>query len=273
MDLKKALYITQQLSPYVPHSPMADASRDFAQALQEAGIEVRTFMPKYGCINERRNQLHEVIRLSGLNIVIDDNDHPLIIKVATLLPTRMQVYFIDNDDYFRRATTPGLEIDTLPADNDERIMFFARGVIETVRKLRWAPAVIHCNGWASSLAPLYVHRRFADDPALHDAKVVYTVTADVPVNDLDSRMPEKLKMDGFKPRDLHALTQAPQINAMALHKLAIAHSDGVVLAPDVNVEVAAELKQFAADAKKAVLDLTGKAQPTLQNYTEFYASL
>ena len=140
MDVKKVLLVSQEIDPYLTGTAMADFSRLMALKLQEKGAEVRCFMPRYGAINERRNQLHEVIRLSGLNISIDDTDHPLIIKVATLQPTRLQVYFIDNDDYFCRHTQQkSLETDDDPETNDERAIFFVRGVIETVKKLRWNP--------------------------------------------------------------------------------------------------------------------------------------
>ncbi len=175
MENKKILYISQEIAPYLPETPMAVYGRDLPQKVQEKGYEVRTFMPKYGCINERRNQLHEVIRLSGMNIIIDDSDHPLIIKVATLQPSRMQVYFIDNDDYFQRAGAKQLETIASPHDNDERMMFFAKGVIETVKKLRWDPAVIQCTGWISTLVPMYVKRMYQDDPALAKSKIIYSL--------------------------------------------------------------------------------------------------
>lgn len=141
----KVLYISQEISPYLPDTPLSLLGKSLPQGAQDMGYEVRTFMPKYGCINERRNQLHEVIRLSGMNVIIDDSDHPLIIKVATLQPSRMQVYFIDNDDYFHFSPDKTLEIVSSPDDNDERLMFFSRGVIETVKKLRWNPALVHCH--------------------------------------------------------------------------------------------------------------------------------
>ena len=164
MDVNKVLYISQEIAPYLPETPMALLGRDLPQGILETGAEVRTFMPKYGSINERRNQLHEVIRLSGMNLIIDDTDHPLIIKVATLQPSRMQVYFIYNDDYFAHNLTKELETVSSPADNDERSIFFVRGVIETVRKLRWDPNIIHCNGWITALAPLYIRQNYNDDP-------------------------------------------------------------------------------------------------------------
>jgi len=158
MEKKKILYISQEITPYLPENDMSEISRYLPQGIQERGREIRTFMPRYGCVNERRNQLHEVIRLSGMNLVINDTDHPLIIKVASIQAARMQVYFIDNEDYFHRkcilADDNGIEF----PDNDERAVFFARGVLETVIKLRWAPDIIHCHGWLTSLVPLYIKK-------------------------------------------------------------------------------------------------------------------
>ena len=151
MEKKKVLFISQEITPYLPESEISEIGRFLPQGIQERGKEIRTFMPRFGCVNERRNQLHEVIRLSGMNLVINDNDHPLIIKVASIQAARMQVYFIDNDDYFQRKFTTvndqGEEFD----DNDERAIFFARGVLETVIKLRWAPDIIHCHGWFTGI--------------------------------------------------------------------------------------------------------------------------
>ena len=175
MTNNKVLFINQEIMPYLPESEMSKAGLDLPKGIQERGFEVRTFMPKYGSINERRNQLHEVIRLSGMNLIIDDTDHPLIIKVATLQSAKMQVYFIYNDDYFQR--NPGKIIETMesPELNDERCIFFVRGAIETVRKLRWDAGVVHCQGWMSALTPLYVKRVYADDPSFRDSKVVYSL--------------------------------------------------------------------------------------------------
>ena len=175
MTNNKVLFINQEIMPYLPESEMSKAGLDLPKGIQERGFEVRTFMPKYGSINERRNQLHEVIRLSGMNLIIDDTDHPLIIKVATLQSAKMQVYFIYNDDYFQR--NPGKIIETMesPELNDERCIFFVRGAIETVRKLRWDAGVVHCQGWMSALTPLYVKRVYADDPSFRDSKVIYSL--------------------------------------------------------------------------------------------------
>lgn len=270
MTLDKALFISQEIAPYLPSSTLADYGRDLPQALIEGGTEVRTFMPKYGAINERRNQLHEVIRLSGLNIVIDDTDHPLVIKVATLQPSRMQVYFIDNDDFFcRPGTTTGLETVTNPADNDERCMFFVRGVIETVKKLRWSPAVVHCSGWTTALAPLYIRRMYRDDPTMHDSKIVYALFNEDPVEPLSPAMVDKLRQDGFTDADLQSLTSAAQIDQIALGKLAIDYSDGVVAAV---ADAPAELVEYAKAKGKPFMAYPGPGT-CVGAYRDFYQTL
>ena len=175
MESKKVLFISQEITPYLVETKLSKISRYLPQGIQERGKEIRTFMPRYGSINERRNQLHEVIRLSGMNLIIDDTDHPLIIKVASIQSARMQVYFIDNDDYFQRkhtiADSSGKEFE----DNDERALFFARGVIETVKKLRWAPDIVHCHGWMSALVRVYLRNIYNDEPLFTNYKIIYSI--------------------------------------------------------------------------------------------------
>ena len=178
MKAKKILYITQEMVPYVSESQMSTVGRELPQRIQEGGREIRTFMPKWGNINERRNQLHEVIRLSGMNIAIDETDHPLIIKVASIQAARLQVYFIDNDDYFYKRLMRTDEDGTEYADNAERAIFYARGVLETVKKLRWVPDVIHCHGWISSIVPFYIKKAFREEPPFAETKVVYSAYED-----------------------------------------------------------------------------------------------
>ena len=202
MDAKRILFITQEVTPYIPDTLIGDISRNLPQGVQERGYEIRTFMPKYGCINERRNQLHEVIRLSGMNLIIDDTDHPLIIKVASIQMARMQVYFIDNEDFFHRKATLTDESGNGFPDNDERTIFFVRGVYETVRKLRWMPDIIHCHGWFSALAPLYLKRKYFDDHCFARSKVVYSLYDQSFQPALDSRIARRLKQDGATERDL-----------------------------------------------------------------------
>lgn len=270
MDIKTALFISQEIAPYLPETPASLLGRAVSTGIQEKGPEVRAFMPKYGCINERRNQLHEVIRLSGLNISIDDCDHPLIIKVATLQPSRMQVYFIDNDDYFHRTKDTETEIYSHPADNDERIIFFARGVIETVRKLRWAPSVINCMGWASALTPLYVRRRYNNDPTFRESKIVYTITDSPMPQPLDKNMPEKLRMDGFDDNDIKALTQDTQIDALTLSKLAIDFADAVIVATENAPE---QLVEYAQKSGKPVAHISADNPDYIDRYHDFFTNL
>lgn len=268
MEVDKVLYISQEIAPYLPQNVMSGLCRDLPQGIQELGVEVRTFMPRYGAINERRNQLHEVIRLSGLNIVIDDTDHPLIIKVATLQPSRMQVYFIDSDDYFQRHNSGALETQSLASENDERLMFFARGVLETVRKLRWPPVVIHCSGWISALVPLYIRKSYAKDPAFRNVKVVYSLFADEMESPLDARAVEKLRMDGFSAKDLAVISGGP-VDTAALHRIAIQYSDGVVQAvADAPVE-AVEAAKASGKSFMAFPSEEGYAAA----YMDFYKNL
>lgn len=197
MEKKKVLFISQEISPFLPKSDVCTTARNLAQGVQEGGKEIRVFMPRFGVINERRHQLHEVIRLSGMNLIIDDTDHPLIIKVASISAARMQVYFIDNEEYFKRKQTTVDEKGAEFNDNDERSMFFCRGVLETVKKLGWQPDVIHCNGWMTALMPLYIKKIYKDEPHFANTKVVYNMYNDGFNNNWDARLSEKLKFDGF----------------------------------------------------------------------------
>lgn len=267
MASKKALYISQEIHPYLPSTPMAEISKKVPQAMQERRYEVRTFMPKYGCINERRNQLHEVIRLSGLNIVIDDADHPLFIKVATLQPTRMQVYFIDNDDFFHHHASTELETVTHPDDNDERIIFFALGVLETVKKLRWYPEIIHCNGWVTALAPMLIRTKYADDPAVKDSKIVFSLFSDNLPKDLDERMAEKLEMAGIPREALKAIDNGA-VTYQDINKIGIDYADAVVQAME---DVDPELIAYAKASGKPFLPYPG--EENYQAYADFYDSL
>ena len=192
MEKKKVLFISQEITPYLPESTLSNIGRYLPQGIQELGKEIRTFMPRYGIVNERRNQLHEVIRLSGMNLIINDADHPLVIKVASIQAARMQVYFIDNEDYFHRKSIFTDENGAYFEDNDERAIFFAKGVLETVKKLRWKPDVVHCHGWFTGFVPLFLKTVYADEPLFSKAKVVYTVYNDEFEGNLDEKMAKKV---------------------------------------------------------------------------------
>lgn len=265
---QKILYISQEITPYLHETPMGLVSKVLPQKVQEHGYEARAFMPKYGCINERRNQLHEVIRLSGINLVIDDTDHPLIIKVATLQSAKMQVYFIDSDDYFQSHTATDLEIFETPEDNDERIMFFTRGVMETVKKLRWEPAIIHCSGWVTALAPLYLKKAYTNDPTIGGCPVVYSLFDSSFDGTLDPRFKEKLLLDGFTKEDLKSLGDTP-VDFKRLNKLAIDHADGVI---QTSAEVDPELVDYAKSLGKPFLPYQSD-EVDADSMVEFYDAI
>jgi len=236
MVVKKILFVTTEISPYIAETAMSIVARNLPQGIHERGKEIRTFMPKFGCINERRNQLHEVIRLSGMNLIIDETDHPLIIKVASIQAARMQIYFIDNEDFFQRKflmrDENGIEFD----DNDERCIFYVRGVMETVKKLRWVPDLIHCHGWMTALAPLYIKKHYKGDPCFKNAKVVYSIYNDEFIKPFRDNFAKKLKIEGVTQNDIKNLKEAP--NFMNLSRLAIDFSDGLIEgSPDVRSDL------------------------------------
>lgn len=264
----KIIYVSQEIAPYLKVSDMAHINHDTPQAIQEKKYEVRTFMPDFGEINERRNQLHEVIRLSGINIPINDNDHPLIVKVASMQPSRIQVYFIDNDDYFQKDSSDSDPFGSNRKDNDERMIFFARGTMETARKLQWEPDVVHVSGWISSLVPLYLKRLFDDSPAFHHTKVVYSVLPNSDIAPLDPAFFDKLRAEGIKKNDLKPFTAIPaDINL--LHKLAIAWSDGVVFR---GIEPDPELVKFCQEANIPTISI-GSESSHAEELDAFYKQL
>ena len=239
----KVLFIAQEITPYVSESEMSLVGRNLPQAIQEKGREIRTFMPKWGNINERRNQLHEVIRLSGMNLIIDDTDHPLIIKVASIQSARMQVYFIDNDDYFQNRLQVVDENGVEYEDNDARAIFYARGVLETVKKLRWCPDVIHCHGWMTALAPLYIKKAYKDEPSFRDAKVVFSLYDNDFKEPFHPDFASKLLLKGISKKDVADLKEP--VDYTALCKLAVDYSDGVIQQSEhVNEEVIAYARQI-----------------------------
>lgn len=224
---KKILFLTQEIDPYVGTTPLGAISRNLIPAVQETGREVRTFTPKWGHINERRNQLHEVIRLSGMNLIIDDTDHQLIIKVASIAAARIQVYFIDNDDFMKNRQMLFDAQGRLYKDNVERAMFFARGSLETVKKLRWTPEIVHCQGFMSSLAPYLLKLAYYDEPSFRESKIVYTPTTDLP----ESSLPKNL--DGilaYREANKSALSTLGDLTSLEdMNRIAMFMSDGVVL--------------------------------------------
>ena len=264
-ETKKILFVNSEITPYLPESTISTVGRYLPQGIQEGGKEIRSFMPRYGNINERRNQLHEVIRLSGMNIVVNDIDRPLIIKVASISSARMQVYFIDNEDYFHRKFVYTDEEGKFFEDNDERAIFFARGVMETVKKLRWKPDVIHCQGWISHLLPLYLKKAYKDDPIFTDCKVVLSLYDEIANETFADDMGSKTIVPGIKNKDLEVIKQANGIN---LAKLAIQYSDGIIMG---SAEIPAEIAEYANASKLPLLPYADLSDPAyIKEYNQFY---
>lgn len=229
MSKPRVLFVSQEITPYLPESEMSKKGRFLPQKIQEKGKEIRTFMPRYGKINERRHQLHEVIRLSGMNLVVNDFDHPLIIKVASIQPARMQVYFIDNEEYFQRKAILEDEEGKAFKDNDERSIFFVRGVLETVKKLGWSPDIIHCHGWMTALMPVYLKTLYKDDPLFNEAKVVYSVYDQHPNGEIGAEFKNKVTFDGVDESLLETINEPSYNN---IHRLGVQHADAVILGTD-----------------------------------------
>lgn len=268
MASRKILYVCQEIMPYLPETELSTLSRRLVQAMQERGNEIRTFMPRYGCINERRNQLHEVIRLSGMNLIIDDNDHQLIIKVASIPSARIQIYFIDNDDFFARKAVitdaDGNEFE----DNDERAIFFARGVLETVKKLNWSPNIVHCMGWMSAIVPIYLKKVFNDDPLFRDVKVVVSLCDDRFEQPFNEGFAQKVANEGIKDEKLADLTLPSYEN---LYRFVIDYADGIVVASE---NANPSLVEYARQSGKPVMEFEKKEEAEMfDNYNRFYEEL
>jgi len=259
MEKTKILFVTQDITPFMKDSPMGLISRYLPQGIQEKGREIRTFMPRFGSINERRNQLHEVIRLSGMNLIIDDTDHSLIIKVASIQQARMQIYFIDNEDYFHRKYVYRDKNNVFFEDNDERAIFFARGVLETVKKLGWSPDIVHCHGWMSALTPVYVKRVYHDNPLFAASKVIISIYDDDFPEPLHTNLQGKLKHENIALKDLKHFKKPDYVSLM---KAAIDLSDGVIIASS---QINSELSEYIDQSGKPVLP-----QPDEENYIQVY---
>ena len=266
MKKTRVLYVSQEITPFLPKNELSEVSRNLPQGIHEKGKEIRVFMPKYGSINERRHQLHEVIRLSGMNLVVNDTDHPLIIKVASIPTARMQVYFIDNEDYFNRkhviSDAKGVEFN----DNDERAIFFSRGVVETVKKLRWSPDVVHCHGWLSALIPLYLRKIYYDDPLFADVKIVYSLYNNDFINPFRDTFSTKLMADGIEKEDIKHVEKPDFVN---LTKLAMDNADGIVIGSN---QINSDVEKYLKSLDKPVLEYQGD-EDYVDAYNKFYDNL
>lgn len=249
MQKTKVLFVSQEIFPFTPESDIANQVRQIPQAIHERGKETRIFMPRFGKINERRHQLHEVIRLSGMNLIVNDTDHPLIIKVASIPQIRLQVYFIDNEEFFHRKSYVHDEAGKLFPDNDERMIFFTKGVLETVKKLGWAPDIIHCHGWFSALMPVYVKQLFANDAHFADSKIVVSLYKDDFPAGLDKNLSKKIQFDQIGAEHLGDLSTPSHANLM---RMALSHADGVVIHEEgINSKIMDEVSSLSVPVLKA----------------------
>ena len=263
MTNKKILFISQEIEPYTSESDNAHIGRYLPQGIQEKGKEIRTFMPRFGTINERRHQLHEVIRLSGMNLIIDNRDHPLLIKVASIQAARMQIYFIDNDDYFTKRNNLVDENGDFSKDNDERMTFFAKGVFETVKKLRWSPDIIYCQGWFTSMVPLMLKKEYKDDPIFINSKVVFSCCNDSFDETLDLKLKEKILTENIAPSDVELLSNPTYDN---ICKLAMDYSDAIIIN---HKDVKEELKDYAKKSNPMNISYSSEEE-YINEYDEFF---
>lgn len=264
MEKIRVLCVHQEITPYLKETPMSIIGRNLPEGIQEKGKEIRIFMPRFGIINERKNQLHEVIRLSGMNLIINDTDYPLIIKVASIQKARMQVYFIDNEDFFsKRKSTINDKYDEFYKDNDDRTIFFSRGVIETVRKLIWPPDIIHCHGWMSALIPIYIKKAFKENPLFSESKIVYSLYNDDFSGEFRTGFDKKMKLPGITVKDIKNLKNANYINLM---KTALNFSDAIIYG---SKNINPELDRYAKSLKKPTLEYQS-SENYVDAYNDFY---
>ena len=265
MKDKRVLYVSSEVIPYLPETEISSMSFEAPRMINSNNGQIRIFMPRYGNINERRHQLHEVIRLSGMNLVINDLDMPLIIKVASIPKERIQVYFIDNEDYFKRKATYGDEDGNFFPDNDERAIFFAKGVIETVKKLNWAPDIIHVHGWLAAFLPLYLRNYYGNEPLFENSKIVTSVYNQGFEGTLDKEVINKIKFDAIDEEAIQVLKEPNYVNVM---KVALKNSDAIIIGSS---EIPKELDQYLNELEKPVLNYHNMENFS-QAYLDFYKS-
>jgi starch synthase len=268
MSKLRILYVASEINPFLQTSVVADFVRKLPQGMQERGMEIRILVPRFGIINERKNRLHEVVRLSGINIAVGEEEKPLVIKVASVPNAKLQVDFIDNEDYFHRKSVFFDKEDKFYEDNDERAIFFCKGVIETVRKLGWAPDIVHCNDWITSLIPMYLKTTYKNDPIFQNSKCVFTVYDNGFNHKFDQSIIEKVKMIDIEDSMLTNLLTA---DYDGLIKLGAEYSDAVIRAEEeVSVSL---LKLFESLEKQTKIDTIEKDDNLVDSYYNLYNEL
>lgn len=265
MSKKRVLIVTQEMEPFTELSEIAEIARKLPLHIQENGMEIRVLMPRYGTINERRHRLHEVVRLSGMNIIVDDDDYPLIIKVASLPGARMQVYFLDNEEFFKRKSVFEDESGQPFEDNADRMIFFCKGAIETVKKFGWAPDIVHCHGWMTSLVPFYMKTAYKNEPIFKNTKVVYSLYNFKPDEAFSQRFSAKAAINNLESKDLQAFQNG---SGLSLDKGAVAFADALISNGDTDESVLQALR----DNKKPHLQPAAE-ETYMDECLAFYRSL
>lgn len=268
MSNLRILYVANEINPFLKTTEVADFVRKLPQGMQERGMEIRILVPRFGLINERKNRLHEVVRLSGINISVGDEEKPLIIKVASIPNAKLQVYFIDNEDYFHRKSVFFDKEDNFYEDNDERAIFFCKGVLETVKKLGWSPDIVHCNDWMTSLIPLYLKTTYKNDPIFKDSKSVFTVYDNRFTHKFGDDLIDKVKMIDIDDSMLHQLKTADYEGFI---KLGMEYADAVI---NANEETSESFNQLIAErSNKDKVDTIEKDDNFLDSYYNLYNEL
>jgi len=268
MSKLRILYVASEINPFLQTSEVADFVRKLPQGMQERGMEIRILVPRFGIINERKNRLHEVVRLSGINIAVGEEEKPLVIKVASVPNAKLQVYFIDNEDYFHRKSVFFDKEDKFYEDNDDRAIFFCKGVIETVKKLGWAPDIVHCNDWITSLIPMYLKTTYKNDPIFQNSKCVFTVYDNGFNHIFDQSIIEKVKMIDIEDS---MLTNLQTADYDGLIRLGAEYSDAVIRAEEeVSVSL---LKLFESLEKQTKVDTIEKDENLVDSYYNLYNEL
>ena len=266
VEKKKLLFVTQEMEPYTVLSEVSNVVKRLPEYMQSNGMEIRVLMPRYGTINERRHRLHEVVRLSGMNIIVDDDDYPLIIKVASLPGARLQVYFLDNDDFFKRKSVFADEEGTPYEDNPDRMIFFCKGVIETVRKFGWPPDIIHCHGWMTSLIPLYIREAYKTEPLFQNSKIIYSVYDTLMDSHFSEAFIEKASINNLVREDLNAYLNGNQVY---LHKGAIEYADALIQGSE---QLPEDVEQLILASGKPLLGFQNEDEQ-LAAYMDFYNTM
>lgn len=264
---KRVLFLTQEMSPYTDLTEISEILKKLPLYTQDNGMEIRVLMPRFGSINERRHRLHEVVRLSGMNIIINDDDYPLIIKVASLPGARLQVYFLDNEEFFKRKFMFEDQAGKLYEDNQDRMVFFCKGAVETVRKFGWAPDIVHCHGWMTSLVPFYLRTAYKDDPLFKKSKIITSLYNESLESNFNKDFFTKASINNLQPKDLQAYQNGT--DGVNLHKGAIAYSDALIQGTE---KLEAALAKEVKASKKPMLDYQGE-DSLLKAYFDFYKEL